>query len=171
MFSSMYVHIVNNLHFDVPTPDPFCLQKRKADKNRDPSASVDPTSMTLSDLIWHAHAQASAKEEEYQKALAEKKKREAVEAQKKKQQAQNRAAENLPESPAKPSPEPDGASFAPRLVMRNGQIVVDEQSLTIQVRDHVTVACIGTLASLASCPVLLTYCALDADTKENSATA
>jgi hypothetical protein len=121
------------------------VQKRKADKNRDPSASVDPTSMTLSDLIWHAHTHATAKEEQYQKALTEKKQREAVEAEKKKQHAQNKPADKLPEPPAQPAPEPNGASFAPRLVMRNGQIVVDEQSLTIQVLNFSGTACAGTL--------------------------
>lgn len=109
------------------------LQKRKGKKNQDPSAPLDPTSMTLNDLIWQAHKHASAKEEQYQKALAEKKEREAVEEEKKKHMSQNIAADNFPAAPAELAPDVAGPSFAPRLVMRNGQIAVDEQSLMIQV--------------------------------------
>lgn len=110
------------------------MQKRKGKRGQDPSAPVDPTNMTLNDLIWQAHTHATAKEQEYQKALAEKKAHEAEDAEKKKQQAQNTAVENLPAAPAEPAPAVASTSFAPRLVMRNGKIAVDEQSLTVQVR-------------------------------------
>lgn len=88
--------------------------------------------MTLNDLIWRAHSHATAKEQQYQKALAEKKERDA-EAEKKEQQNQNREADAVPAAPAESVPDVSGATFAPRLVMRNGQIAVDEQSLTVQV--------------------------------------
>lgn len=89
--------------------------------------------MTLNDLIWHAHSHATAKEQEYQKALAERKEREAAEGKNQKADAQNKAVDNFQAPAPKPPADNAGTSFGPRLVMRDGKIEVDEQSLTIQV--------------------------------------
>ena len=136
------------------------MQKRKGKNAQDPSAPLDPNSMTLNDLIWQAHTHATAKEQEYQKALAEKKEREAADAEKKKQQAQNTEVENLPAAPIEPVPDAPSTSFAPRLVMRNGQIAVDEQSLTIQVLPPApSFFCFG-VASWACCKLQAYICRL-----------
>jgi hypothetical protein len=120
------------------------VQKRKGNLI-DPDKPIDPASMTLGDLIWHAHSNANLAEQRYQEEHAKKK------------QAAEKPQEVQPEAraDAAATEQPQNA-FAPQLVLRDGKIVLDEGSLTVQVCAtaapgilclHCAYSCVGLLLS------------------------
>jgi len=87
--------------------------------------------MTLMDVIRHAHSNANILDRQYKDSKASQ--------EKEKAQA---AVVDTEDTPAPPEPHDSGPSsdrnpLAPQLVLRDGRIVVDQGSLTVQVRDPV----------------------------------
>lgn len=80
------------------------------------------------DVIRHAHSNANILDRQYKEKKANE--------QKEKEDAIASPSDALPASPAEDEagPSTDRAPLAPQLVLRDGKIVIDEDSLRVQVR-------------------------------------
>lgn len=106
----------------------LCAGKRHKGKRKkiDPAAPIDPKNMTLMDVIRHAHSNANILDRQYKEKKANE--------QKEKENAIASPSDALPASPAEDEagPSTDRAPLAPQLVLRDGKIVIDEDSLRVQ---------------------------------------
>jgi hypothetical protein len=94
----------------------------------DPSAPIDPDKMTLDDVIRHANANANIAEQDYKRA---------------KKAERARLIEEGDLKPRQPPPPPPPVlvpqtTLAPQLVLRDGKIVLDEDSLRVQVCKNIS---------------------------------
>eukprot|EP00892_Ulva_mutabilis_P006683 jgi/Ulvmu1/4387/UM002_0112.1 len=112
----------------------LCAGKRPRGKRKkiDPSAPIDPKNMTLMDVIRHAHSNANILDRQYKELKANELK------DKEQAAAAGRADPPAPPEAISERPGSNHNPLAPQLVLRDGKIVVDQGSLTVQANAPVT---------------------------------